>query len=456
MVTIKRANTAVALVAVFGVSGVHAAGFQLFEQGASGLGTAYSAGAAAEDASTVYWNPAGMTYLPGKNVSLGLNLIRPTAKFSNEGSSFPNLPPAVGPVGGGNGGDAGDLALVPNAFYSHALSDQLRIGVGLSSIYGLKTEYDDNWVGRYQAILSDLRTININPSLAYKVNDKFSIGGGLDIVRADVKLTNALNFGLIGGLQVPAGLGGPVLSLNQQRDGTVTLEGDDWGYGFNLGFMAQVTPAARIGFSYRSKVKIDIKGDGRFSVPSLSPPFPGAISAGVAAAFSNTGVKAEVDLPDIAALSTFIQLNDRWALMGDITWTNWSRFEELRIKFDDGRADAVTPEKWDDSYKFSLGASYKLSEKWLLRGGVAYDKSPVDDAFRTPRIPDGDRTWLALGARYNISDHNSIDVGYAHIFVDDPKLNKTSDESVAQLRTLLKGKYDASVDVLSLQYNHRF
>jgi long-chain fatty acid transport protein len=457
MSRINNKHVALVLLAAIGAGNSYAAGFQLFEQGVSGLGTAYASGAAAEDASTIFWNPAGMTYLPGKNLSVGLHLIKPTAKFENQGSSFPNLPPAVGPVTGGNGGDAGDVAPVPNAFYSHAINDQLRVGVGLSSIFGLKTEYDDNWVGRYQATVSDLRTININPSLAYRINDKFSIGGGLNIVRADVELSNALNFGLIGGLQVPAALGGPVLSQNQLRDGKVKLEGDDWAYGFNLGLMAQVTPSARIGFAFRSKVKVEVKGDADFTVPNLSPPFPAAINAGVQAAFSDTGVKATVELPEIVSLNTHVQLNDRWAVMSDLTWTNWSRFEELRIKFDaPGRADSVTPEQWKDSYKLALGASFKLSEKWTLRGGVAYDKSPVKDEFRTPRIPDGDRTWLAFGARLNLSDHNSLDFGFAHIFIDDPELNKTSDESVPQLRTLLRGEYDADVNILSVQYNHRF
>ncbi len=451
----QLAQTFVAVsVVVCASSGAQAAGFQLFEQGVSGLGTAYASGAAAEDASTIYWNPAGMTYLPGKNLSLGGHLIDASAKFSNNGSSFANLP--LGAVSGGDGGDAGDLAIVPNAFYSHAINDQLRVGVGMSSIFGLKTEYDEDWVGRYHAQVSDLRTININPSLAYRINDKFSIGGGLNVVRADVELSNALNFGLIGGLQVPAGLGGPVLTLNQQRDGKVKLEGDDWAYGFNFGVMAQLTPAARVGFSYRSKVKVEVEGDATFTVPNLSPPFPGAINTGVAAAFGNTGVKATVDLPEIISLNTHVQINDRWALMGDVTFTNWSRFKELRIKFDDGRADSVTPEEWDDSYKFAVGANFKLNQKWLLRGGVAYDKSPVDDAFRTPRIPDADRTWLAFGARYNISDHNSIDFGFAHIFVDDPSMDKTSDESVPQLRTRLVGEYDSAVNILSVQYNHKF
>ncbi len=454
MIKMKKTQLSAALIAALGAGHAGAAGFQLFEQGVSGLGTAYASGAAAEDASTIYWNPAGMTYLPGKNLTLGLHLIDASATFNNEGSNFPSLGGVA--VTGGNGGDAGDLAPVPNTFYSHAINDQLRVGVGMSSIFGLKTEYDEGWVGRYQALISDLRTININPSLAYRINDKFSIGGGLNLVRADVELSNALNFGLIGGLQVPAGLGGPVLTLNQQRDGLVKLEGDDWAYGFNFGLMAQVSQAARIGFSFRSKVKVEVEGDATFSIPSLSPPFPGAISTGVAAAFADTGVSATVELPEIVSLNTHVQVNDRWAVMGDVTWTNWSRFEELRIKFDDGRADSVTPEEWDDSYKFSVGASYKLNEKWVLRGGLAYDKSPVDDVFRTPRIPDGDRTWIAFGARYNISDHNSIDFGFAYIAIDDPELNKTSDESVPQIRTLLRGDYDADVKVLSFAYNHKF
>jgi long-chain fatty acid transport protein len=480
MSKINNKRAALALLAAFGAGNTHAAGFQLFEQGASGLGTAYSAGAAAEDASTIYWNPAGMTYLPGKNLSLGMHLIKPSAKFTNNGSAFAVPPVAGAPVTGGNGDDAGGLNVVPNVFYSHELNDKLRIGVGVGSIFGLKTNYDEGWVGRYQALKSDLRTINLNPSLAYKINDKFSIGGGLDIVRADVELTSAINFGLVGAAAVipviaqnplttpqqkQQQIAGLLAATNQQRDGKVELEADDWAYGFNLGLMFQPTSTARIGFSFRSKVKLDAKGDATFTIPDLSaPPLNAAVNAGVKGnvSFRNSGIKATVELPEIASLNAHLQLNDRWALMGDVTWTNWSRFKELRIKFDSGRDDAVTPEQWDDSYKFSLGASFKLNDKWTLRGGLAYDKSPVDDVFRTPRIPDGDRIWLAFGARYNIAANNSIDVGFAHIFVDDPSLNKTSDETnpgtttPSALRTRLVGKYDSDVNILSVQYNHRF
>jgi long-chain fatty acid transport protein len=477
MTKMKKTNLAAALIAALGAGNAGAAGFQLFEQGVGGLGTAYASGAAAEDASTIYWNPAGMTYLPGKNISAGLHLINPAAKFKNEGSTFPNVGGA--PVTGGNGGDAGGVAPVPNGFYSHAINDQLRVGIGMSSIFGLKTEYDNGWVGRYHALVSDLRTINVNPSLAYRINDKFSIGGGLNLVRADVELSNAINFGLLGAVsaigaiqqsavipaaQKPAliaGVQAQIPALNQSLDGKVNLQGDDMAYGFNLGLMAQVTPAARVGFSFRSKVKIEVEGKAKFTVPTFA--LPGAlapvgaqVNAGLQTAFANTDVKATVELPEIVSLNTHVQLNDRWGLMGDLTWTNWSRFEELRIKFKDGRADSVTPEKWKDSYKVAFGANFKMNEKWTLRGGLAYDKSPVEDEFRTPRIPDADRTWIAFGARYNMSDHNSIDVGFAHIFVDDPKLNKVSDESVAQIQTLLRGKYDSNVNVLSVGYNHRF
>jgi long-chain fatty acid transport protein len=467
VVNMKKSNIAAALVAAFGIGGginAHAAGFQLFEQGVSGLGTAYAAGAAVEDASTIYWNPAGMTYLQGKSLSGGLHLIKPAAEFDNNGSRFENPPLAGAPVTGGNGGDAGGVAPVPNFFYSHALNDRMRLGVGFSSVYGLKTEYDDDWVGRYHAITSDLRTININPSFAYRVDDVLSLGGGVNIVKADVELSNALNFGLIGALQainsglVPAPAIPTLLNnTNQRLDGKVTLKGDDIAYGWNFGMLFQPKPAFRFGFSYRSKVKVAVEGNARFSIPDLTSISP-LIDAGVRASpqFANDKVKAEVALPEIASLNAYYQLNDRVALMGDATWTNWSRFRELRIKFANGRPDSVTPENWDDSYKISFGAHFKLNEKWLLRGGVAYDKSPVDDAFRTPRIPDADRTWLAFGARYNLSDHNSIDVGFAHIFVDDPELDKVSDEGLAQLHTRLIGEYKSDVNILSIGYNHRF
>jgi len=387
---------------------VQAAGFALIEQNASGLGNAYAGAAAvAQDASTVFFNPAGMTLLPDRQVVIAGHLIKPKAEFSG------TVTPAIG---GGEGGDAGDWALVPNAYFAFRLTPQVHLGVGLNAPFGLKTEYDSDWIGRYQAIKSEVKTINLNPSIAYKVSDTLSLGAGLNIQWIEAELTNRQPLGL-----PPA----PVTLLK--------IKGDDYGWGYNLGALWQLTPATRIGLSYRSEVDYTLDGTSSTSDPSVAP--------------LNGPVTADVTMPDSASLSLFHKLSPKWDLLADVTWTGWSDFDDLPIK---GTVNKTTPENWEDIFRYSLGATWHMSDKLSLRGGVAYDEAPVSDIDRTPRIPDGARTWVALGGQYRLSKQGVVDFGYAHLFVNAPGLQSTDNG------TTLNGEYDSQVDILSAQYTHSF
>ena len=400
-----RVNRLAAGLALAGcASFVHAAGFALIEQNASGLGNAYAGAAAvAEDASTIYFNPAGMTLLPDRQWVIAGHLIKPKAEFSGTVS-------APFPVTGGEGGDAGGWALVPNAYFAFRLTPDVHLGVGLNSPFGLKTDYDSDWIGRYQAIKSEVKTININPSIAYKVSDSLSVGAGLNIQWIEATLTN----------RIPV-LGQPL----------VTIKGDDYGWGYNLGVLWQATPATRIGLSYRSEVDYTLDGTASTSDPVVF----------------NGPVTADVTLPDSASLSLFHKLSPQWDLLADVTWTGWSDFDDLPIK---GTVNKTTIENWENILRYSLGATWHMSDKLSLRGGVAYDEAPVSDIDRTPRIPDGARTWVALGGQYRLSKQGVLDFGYAHLFVNAPGLQSTDNG------TTLNGEYDSQVDILSAQYTHSF
>jgi long-chain fatty acid transport protein len=387
--------------ALAGFTGLaHAAGFALVEQNASGLGNAYAGqAAAAADASTIFFNPAGMTRLPDRQVVVAGHLIKPSAEFSGTST-----------IGGGNGGDAGDLAFVPNAYFAFQLTPDVHLGVGVNAPFGLKTEYDSTWAGRTQAIKSELKTINLNPSIAWKASESLSLGAGLSIQYIEATLTNSSAAGL------------------------VTVKGDDYGWGFNLGALWQLSEATRIGLAYRSEIDYTLEGSVTFSgLPS-----------------SNGPVTADATLPDSASLSLFHKLNQRWDLLADVTWTGWSDFDELRILRTSGALVGLTPENWDDSFRYSVGVNYHLNEKLTLRGGVAFDETPVSDTFRTARIPDEDRTWIAFGAQYRLSPKSLLDVGYAHLFVEDASINKTESGVV------LTGTYEGSVDILSAQLTLEF
>ena len=448
---------ATVLAALFASSSAQAAGFALIEQSASGMGNAFAGGsAAAEDASTVYFNPAGMTYLPDNQLVIAGHAIRPSADFTNNGSKRATATGGL-PTPGGNGGDAGDWAFVPNIFFVKSFNDSIKLGIGISAPFGLKTEYDNTWVGRYQAIKSELNTININPSIAFKANDQLSLGFGVSAMRADADLTNAVDFGTI----CAVSLGGCGTGATfQRRDGFAQVKGDDWGFGFNLGAIFQVSEATRLGLSYRSQVHQKLEGQVNFS----NVPAAFALSPALTAGFANGSVTAKLTTPDSLSASIFTHLDDQWDLMGDLTWTHWKTFKDLTVVRTSGVASGTTltsiPENWDNTIRASVGASYRYNDALKARIGLAYDESPVTSAFRTPRIPDSDRYWLSLGANYKLSPESSIDAGYTHIFVKDSSVNKVTDVANATLAPILKdtvkGSYSSEVNILSLQYTHTF
>ncbi|RMG74790.1 MAG: aromatic hydrocarbon degradation protein [Nitrospirae bacterium] len=348
---------------------------------------------------------------------------------------------------GDNGGDGGQTKFVPNFYYARGLSDRLFFGFAVNSPYGLATEYDKDWVGRYHAIKSDLLTININPSLAYKLTDRFSVAAGFNIQYLDAELSSAIDFGTLDaiGYFAPLSLG----LTPQMDDGYVTLKGDSWGYGFNFGLLYDVSPSTRVGLSYRSRVVHHVNGKADFSnVPSGLSVLP---------VFKDTDASTKLTLPDTLSMGFYHLLTDKLAVMGDITLTFWSVLDELRFSFDNpNQPDSVTTTKWGDSFRYSLGFSYYASERLTLRTGIAYDETPIKEArYRTPRIPDSDRLWTALGLGYSISEHFKVDIGYAHLFVNDPEIRKTPTGEDA-VRGGLKGTYDASVDIISAQISWNF
>lgn len=402
--TLNRLTFGLTLAGMAGLT--QAAGFALVEQNASGLGNAYAGQAAsAQDASTIFFNPAGLTMLPDRQVVMAGHLIKPQAEFTGSSTQ-----------GGGDGGDAGGLAIVPNAYIAYRLTPDVHVGVGMNAPFGLKTEYDSTWAGRTQAIKSELKIINLNPTLAWKASETLSLGGGLSIQYAEAILSNSAN-----------------------GAGVATVKGDDFGWGFNVGLLWQPAAATRIGLTYRSEVDYTLKGDVEFSV----------------ATSANGAVTAATTLPDSASLSLFQKLSSKWDLLADVTWTGWSDFKELRIVRNGGALLVATPENWSDSYRYSVGANYRMDDKVTLRGGVAYDETPVSDAFRTARIPDESRTWLAFGAQYRLSSKSTLDFGYAHLFVKDARINKT-EPALGIADVTLTGTYKASVDILSAQLAYSF
>ena len=387
-----------------------AAGFQLWEQNASGIATSYAGSAAvADNASTIYFNPAGMTQLPGIQLSAGVVGVRPSFKFSNEGSS--------GLLGtGGNGGDAGGWSAVPNAYLSWQVAPDWFIGLGISSPFGLATEYDNNWIGGYQAIKSEITTVNYNPSLAWKVNDKVSLGLGLSYQTIDAEMTN----------MTPVGL--------------YRLKGDDGAWGWNAGALFTLSPAMRVGVSYRSTMSYTLDGNRTLG------------------AAPSTSASADLKLPDTVILSVWQQVSDRWEAMGDLSFTRWNTLDKLNVRSVTGTETESF--NYDNSWRIAWGAAYKASDAWKVKFGIAYDRTPTSDDNRTARTPDNDRLWFSFGGQWNGGVYGRIDAGYAYLYMKDPSINQTRTFTTPAGAPVgisnLRGSYNDSAHVLGIQYSNGF
>lgn len=271
---------------------------------------------------------------------------------------------------------------------------------------------------------------------------------GVSAQYAKVKLSRAIDFGTacVGTLGparcAPNGL------LPQARDGQVTLDGQDWAVGFNLGALYMPGPALRFGLSYRSRIRHSLSGgSAHFDTPAG---LPGQLAH--APVFADSSVSAALDLPETVNFSAYMKLDEKWALLGDINWTRWSRFDELRVRFGNGAPDTVVPEQWRNTTRVGAGVNYRYNDAWMLRGGLSYERSPVRDAFRTPSIPDASRKILAFGLQYKPNAQSAWDLGFAHVFVSDASINRAD----LPLGGRLVGTYENDVNVISLQYSHRF
>ena len=404
---VMRVCVAAALATLAGTA--VAGGLAIGTQSGSGTGNAFAGGAAsAEDASTVWYNPAGMTVLPGKtNFSIAAHAIKPSFKFQNTASTLA--------AGTGEGGDGGDWAVIPQAFFTTKLTDKWSIGAAFNTPFGLKTEYDAGWRGQVIANKSSLKTYNLNVSAAYKFNDVVSLGGGLNYQRVELEFNSVTPFGLFG----------PTLSDN--------------GYGYNAGALFQLQPQTRLGLHYRSAINFQATG-------SLTAP---------AALGGNGSATAGLTAPNNFSISLFHALNPRWDLMADVTWTGWSHLKSLNVVRTSGALAGASATlltfNWTDTWRTSIGANFKPNDAWKIRFGVALDKTPTNDVDRTARVPDQDRTWIAVGAQYKVSNAGKLDFAYAHEFIKDASVNNAS-----PFGGRLIGNFNNQADILSVQYSHSF
>lgn len=437
-----------ALLAVAFSGAASASGFQLLgEQSASSLGNAGAGSAAvAENASTIFYNPAGMTELGRGSISAGLVAVKTSFEFSNDGSITPGLT--------GDGGNGGNWGVVPNAYGSWQVSKDVYIGLGIGAPFGLKTKYDALRTGSAHSNEFDIKTININPSIAWRATDWVSLGAGINWQKIDATYKRAAgtdNVPILTNGRPTIVNGRPVTYPNGLLPNTnVKLELDDDAWGWNIGALFKPAEKTKIGVSYRSQIKYTTTGNISLSGPSAALNAAGSSSA-----------KADIDVPDTFILSLSQGIGDQWELLADVSWTGWSSIPYVDIvrtsatpAYRSGSTAQMLNTKFDDAWRFALGANYKVNEAWKLRFGVAYDQTPVPNAeYRLVSLPDNNRTWFSAGFQWKPAKDMALDVGAAYLYVKDADINN---DLRAEGKGLVKGSYEDSAWLIGTQFSMFF
>ncbi len=386
------------------------AGFQLNEFSTSGLGRAYSGeGAVADNAGSGSRNPATIMMFDRPTMSMGAIFVDPGVNINGTSPSGQSL----------NAKNIANTAWVPNLHFISPINEHFGWGASITSNYGLATEYGDNYAAGSLGGTTDLETLNFNLSGAYRLDQHWSFGLGLDAVYAKAKIERyAGDAGLMAAAKYPA----YARYLNVPAYTRIAdLEGDQWGLGWNAGILYELDKNNRYGFTYRSEVKIDFKGDYKSSLPPSSalPATIQTIYAGMGLPAGTNGQRINgaltLNLPEMWELSGYNRVAPKWAVHYSLTYTSWSQFQELRATGDSGNVLFQKDEKYHDAMRIALGTTYYLNDNWTLRSGIAFDDSPVPSATRSISIPDQDRLWLSAGATYAFTKDASVDVGVSYM-----------------------------------------
>ncbi|NLF94504.1 MAG: hypothetical protein GX564_11520 [Oligosphaeraceae bacterium] len=392
------------------------AGFSILEQSTVGLGRSL-AGMTAEtdDPGSLYFNPATGAAHESPTLMLGTHFIFGDVRFHDRGST----------LNGDQSDNITSLALVPNLYYVHPLSDGVTLNLGISATSGTATTYEDDWQGRYFGVETEVSVIEFSPSLSWEINDCWSVGAAFVMQYAEALMTQNIDLRTAG-----------------QPDGRIKLEGDSIAFGYSFGVLYQPVAGSKIGLGYRSKLTHDVDMKARYRLPAGTAPFvrvPGDDEASIS-----------LNLPASINLGMQQELSAKWSLMFDVSWTQWSDMEELKIEFDNGNTRSETMQ-WRDNWRFALGTEYKLTDKWTLRGGLAFDQTPVRSKDkRVAKLPDTNRVWASLGAGYQVSEKMRLDFAYTRLFFNRCEIEQRGASGT------LEGYYEGGMNLVSLALNYQF
>ncbi|MHC8412269.1 OmpP1/FadL family transporter [Pseudomonas sp. Hz4] len=417
-------KTTLSLAVTLASTQIFASGFAINEQSISGMGTGFAGrSSAADDASTIFGNPAGMSRLKREQVTGGAAFLDAHTDIS-DASSRPN--------GGTNDGDMVPFIAVPMGYYVKPIDDHWAFGIGVYAPFGLVTDYENGFAGRYFGSKSEVKIVTLQPTVSYAFNDKVSIGFGPTINRIDGKLESNV-------------------SLNPRAaDGTVKIKGDDTALGYNIGILVQATDSTRVGLTYHSKVKYKLEGDTKVNYSLL-----GALGQNPSQKYD---ASLDITTPESVDFSVTHQLDDQWTLYAGSTWTRWSRLKEISVENEGvpaalaarGFGTITEEQNWHDTWAHAIGASYQLNKQWVLRTGLSVDQAPTNNENRSPRIPTGDRKIFSLGAGWSPTDDLTIDVAYSYLVEESVKVNNSNG------RQTYSAKYENSANGFGVGATYRF
>ncbi|WP_434762588.1 outer membrane protein transport protein [Vibrio fortis] len=418
--TLLSAAVAVGLLSTSSVT--HAAGFQLAEYSATGLGRAYAGEAAMADNAGAQWrNPAMLTYLEGTQVSVGAIYVDPNIDIEGTSTSGNTSTPA-------NSKDFAHSAVIPNFYVSHKYSEKLAIGFAAGTNYGMETDLGKDFAGANHGNEASVISMELNLNAAYQVLENVSVGGGVRYVMAEG------SFGATATGTLPVGT-----TLKY-------MEGDDTAWGWQVGTAWQINENNRLGFTYKSEVDLTLEGHAKgfaFNMANPNAHKPGSM---------------DLALPATAEIASFHQLTDKVAVHASVNWTDWSSFKELVADFPGEPSDLIKEENWEDNYRFAIGTTYQMTPKLALRSGIAYDTSAVSEEHRTATIPETDRTWLSIGAGYQWSEQLTLDAGFTYILAKDAKMHESDPGfgGADMFGGSFEGEVSGSIWLVGVQANYRF
>ena len=420
-----------------------ASGFQISENTVQAMGRAYAGReAAGNDASVVMNNPAAMVDFDTYAVQIDATAINVSTQFHGSGTD------AIGqPLSGSDGGNGGGVHGVPAISFIAPIAENWRLGFGVNAPFGLATEYDAGWMGRYQALKTSVKSMDFTGSVAWAISPQFALGFSVIAQKTTIDLGNAIDLGAV--LAAPP-FGLAPTFLPQSADGAVRLRGDDWKWGWAIGAAWKPTTQDTIALSYHGKINHRFDGQAYFTVPAsvqfvLSQP-------GVPPLFQNTAGSGQLATPATASLSYWHKTLGPVSWGAELSWTGWSSFQNLAIDFaNPAQPDINQYYGWRNTLFGSVGMEYKMSDQWTWRAGVAYDQTPTRDFSRDPRIPDGARKWISVGAGYTPVPNLRFDIGYTHLFVDDGNIN-----DISATGDHLVGSFENSGDLFGISMQYKF